>query len=72
MRKILLLLLMSSFMVYSADTAKLTSNTIMDLMSRQRASIQANDATGAGLPGVINAYVKYNDPSCVDSLAMLG
>lgn len=50
MRKILLLLLMSSFMVYSADTAKLTSNTIMDLMSRQRASIQANDATGAGLP----------------------
>ena len=32
----------------------------------------SQDATGAGLPGVINAYVKYNDPSCVDSLAILG
>ncbi len=67
MRKILLLLLMSSFMVYSADTAKLTSNTIMDLMSRQRASIQANDATGAGLPGVINAAKMLMDAARSDT-----
>ncbi|MDE6359779.1 MAG: S8 family serine peptidase [Muribaculaceae bacterium] len=72
MRKIPLLMLVSSFLVNADNPAKLTSNTIMDLMARERAALHAKDALGGELPDAIPAYVKYNDPSCVDSLAMLG
>lgn len=72
MRKIPLLMLVSSFLVNADNPAKLTSNTIMDLMARERAALHVKDALGGELPDAIPAYVKYNDPSCVDSLAMLG
>jgi len=52
-------------------TAKLTSNTILDLMNLRQGPSKTKMVKSAQKDGNISAYIKYNDASCLDSLSYL-
>ncbi len=72
MRKIYLFAMALPLMAMAANKSKLTSNTIMDMMNREEVSSGMKMNKPSQVNGYIQAYIKYNDVSCIDSLESMG